>query len=134
MEIRQHERQIRGEPSVKNEDNVYVSAQASAERALRNVTIGRRSYLFAGSNAGGKRAAAKHSVIESAKLNGVKPSLKGLLGQSRPIAYRSTNGRYKRWAIVVTGAASLGCSAPDLICKAQMPHSAASYPAEKVSL
>ena len=44
-----------------------------AERALRCVAIGRKNYLFAGSNAGGRRAAAMYSLIESAKLNGVNP-------------------------------------------------------------
>ena len=44
-----------------------------AERALRCVAIGRKNYLFAGSNAGGHRAAAIYSLIETAKLNGVNP-------------------------------------------------------------
>jgi hypothetical protein len=44
-----------------------------AERALRCVVIGRKNYLFAGSDAGGRRAAALYSLIESAKLNGLNP-------------------------------------------------------------
>src|SRR5207248_10634095 len=44
-----------------------------AERALRSIAIGRKNYLFAGSDAGGRRAAAVYSLIESAKLNGVNP-------------------------------------------------------------
>ena len=44
-----------------------------AERALRCVAIGRKNYLFAGSDAGGRRAAAMYSLIETAKLNGVNP-------------------------------------------------------------
>ncbi|MBV9015394.1 MAG: IS66 family transposase [Alphaproteobacteria bacterium] len=44
-----------------------------AERALRCVAIGRKNYLFAGSDAGGRRAAAMYSLIESAKLSGVNP-------------------------------------------------------------
>jgi transposase len=44
-----------------------------AERALRGVAIGRKNYLFAGSDAGGRRAAAMYSLIETAKLNGVNP-------------------------------------------------------------
>jgi transposase len=44
-----------------------------AERALRGVAIGRKNWLFAGSDAGGRRAAAMYSLIESAKLNGVNP-------------------------------------------------------------
>jgi transposase len=44
-----------------------------AERALRCVAIGRKNYLFAGSDAGGRRAATIYSLIESAKLNGLNP-------------------------------------------------------------
>jgi transposase len=44
-----------------------------AERALRGVAIGRKNWLFAGSDAGGRRAAAMYSLIESAKLNGINP-------------------------------------------------------------
>ena len=44
-----------------------------AERALRCVAIGRKNYLFAGSDAGGHRAAAIYSLIETAKLNRRNP-------------------------------------------------------------
>ena len=44
-----------------------------AERALRGVAVRRRNWLFAGSLAGGERAAALYSVIETAKANGVEP-------------------------------------------------------------
>jgi transposase len=44
-----------------------------AERALRGVAIGRKNYLFAGSDRGGERAAAMYSMIETAKLNGIDP-------------------------------------------------------------
>jgi transposase len=46
-----------------------------AERALRCVAIGRKNYLFAGSDAGGRRAAAMYSLIETAKLNRLNPQL-----------------------------------------------------------
>jgi transposase len=45
----------------------------AAERALRAVAIGRKNYLFAGSDAGGERAAALYALIGSAKLNGLDP-------------------------------------------------------------
>jgi transposase len=45
----------------------------AAERALRPVALGRKNYLFAGSDAGGERAAAIYSLIGSAKLNGLDP-------------------------------------------------------------
>ena len=45
----------------------------AAERALRTVALGRKNYLFAGSDAGGERAAAIYSLIGTAMLNGVEP-------------------------------------------------------------
>lgn len=45
----------------------------AAERALRAVALGRKNYLFAGSDAGGDRAAAMYSLLGSAKLNGLDP-------------------------------------------------------------
>jgi len=44
-----------------------------AERSLRGVALGRKNYLFAGSNRGGECAAAIYSLIGSAKLNGLDP-------------------------------------------------------------
>ena len=46
----------------------------AAERAERAVAIGRKNYLFAGSDTGGERAAAIYTLIGSAKLNGVDPA------------------------------------------------------------
>ena len=45
----------------------------AAERALRAVAIGRKNYLFCGSDAGGERAAAIYSLVGTAKLNGIDP-------------------------------------------------------------
>jgi transposase len=45
----------------------------AAERALRCVALGRKNFLFAGSDAGGERAAALYSLLGSAKLNGYDP-------------------------------------------------------------
>ena len=45
----------------------------AAERALRGVGLGRKNYLFMGSDAGGERAAAVYSLVETAKLNGLDP-------------------------------------------------------------
>ncbi len=45
----------------------------AAERSLRAVALGRKNYLFAGSDAGGERAAAFYSLIGTAKLNGLDP-------------------------------------------------------------
>jgi hypothetical protein len=46
---------------------------SAAERALRAVAVGRRNYLFAGSDAGGERAAVFYSLVGTAKLNGLDP-------------------------------------------------------------
>jgi hypothetical protein len=45
----------------------------AAERALRAVALGRKNYFFAGSDAGGERAAAIYTLIGTAKLNAVDP-------------------------------------------------------------
>lgn len=45
----------------------------AAERSLRAVALGRKNYLFAGSDAGGERAAAIYSLTGTAKLNGLDP-------------------------------------------------------------
>ena len=43
------------------------------ERQIRPVALGRKNYLFAGSDAGGERAAMMYSLINTAKLNGIEP-------------------------------------------------------------
>ena len=45
----------------------------TAERAMKPVAIGRKNYLFVGSEGGGKAAATAYTLIETAKLNGVDP-------------------------------------------------------------
>ena len=45
----------------------------TAERAMRGVALGRKNWLFAGSEGGGKAAAIAYTLIETAKLNGVDP-------------------------------------------------------------
>jgi transposase len=44
-----------------------------AENAMRCVALGRKNYLFAGSNAGGERAASIYTIVRTARLNGVNP-------------------------------------------------------------
>jgi len=48
---------------------------SAAERALRVVALGRKNFLFCGSDAGGHRAAAIYSLLGTAKLNGLDPEL-----------------------------------------------------------
>ncbi len=45
----------------------------AAERAMRAIALGRKNWLFAGSDDGGERAAAMYTLIETAKLNGLDP-------------------------------------------------------------
>ncbi|WP_369807789.1 IS66 family transposase [Paracoccus sp. MKU1] len=45
----------------------------AAERGMRAITLGRKNYLFVGSEAGGKAAAIAYTMIETAKLNAVDP-------------------------------------------------------------
>ena len=45
----------------------------AAERALRCITLGRKSWLFCGSDRGGQRAAVLYSLIGSAKLSNIDP-------------------------------------------------------------
>jgi len=45
----------------------------AAERALRACALGRKNWLFAGSDAGGERAAAIYTLLGTAKLNGLDP-------------------------------------------------------------
>ena len=55
-----------------NDGRIEIDNNA-AERSLRAVALGRKNYLFAGSDSGGERAAAIYSLIGSAKLNGIDP-------------------------------------------------------------
>jgi len=55
-------------------DSVYGEAENnSAERSMRCVALGRKNYLFMGSEVGGKSAAIAYTLIETAKLNGIDP-------------------------------------------------------------
>jgi transposase len=55
----------------------------AAERALRGVSLGRKNFMFMGSDAGGERAAAIYSLVETAKLNELDPEayLRDVLGR-----------------------------------------------------
>jgi transposase len=45
----------------------------AAERAMKAPVLGRKNYLFCGSDAGGQRAACIYTIIETAKLSGINP-------------------------------------------------------------
>lgn len=55
------------------EDGRVCLTNNAAERGLRGIALGRKSWLFCGSDRGGQRAAAMYSLIVTAKMNGVDP-------------------------------------------------------------
>ena len=57
------------------EDGMLEIDNSAAERALRAVALGRKNFLFAGSDCGGERAAAMYTLLGTAKLNGLDPEL-----------------------------------------------------------
>ena len=55
------------------DDGELVPDNSASERALRGVALGRKNWLFAGSDAGGVRAAKLYSLIASAKRHALEP-------------------------------------------------------------
>jgi transposase len=55
------------------DDGRICLSNNAAERALRGIALGRKSWLFAGSDRGGRRAAAMYSLIVTAKMNDIDP-------------------------------------------------------------
>jgi transposase len=55
------------------EDGRICLSNNAAERAIRGIAVGRKNWNFAGSDAGGQRAAAIYTLIETCKSNGVDP-------------------------------------------------------------
>ena len=55
------------------DDGRLCPSNNAAERALRGIAVGRHNWTFAGSDQGGRRAAAIYTLIETAKLNDVDP-------------------------------------------------------------
>jgi transposase len=55
------------------DDGRVCMSNNAAERALRGIALGRKSWLFCGSDRGGQRAAAMYSLIVTAKMNDVDP-------------------------------------------------------------
>ncbi len=55
------------------DDRRVCLSNNAAERALRCVAVGRRNWTFAGSDEGGRRAAAIYSLVQTCRLNNVDP-------------------------------------------------------------
>lgn len=71
-------------------DGTYPIDNNPVENAIRPITLGRKNWLFAGTESAGRRAAAILSLIESAKLNGHDPFvyLKDVLARLPTHPYR----------------------------------------------
>jgi hypothetical protein len=88
------------------EDGRICLSNNAAERELRGIALGRKSWLFAGSDRGGERAAVMLTLIQTAKLNNVDPQawLADVLARiadhaiHRPMSFCRT-GR-PRWSVV----------------------------------
>ena len=57
------------------DDGRICLSNNAAERALRGLALGRKSWLFAGSERGAERAAVMYTLIHTAKLNAVDPQV-----------------------------------------------------------
>ena len=57
------------------EDGRVCLSNNAAERGLRGIALGRKSWLFCGSDRGGQRAAAMYGLIVTAKMNGIDPQV-----------------------------------------------------------
>jgi transposase len=65
------------------DDGLICQSNNSAKRALRGIALGRKAWLFAGSDRGGQRAAMMYSLIVTAKMNDIDPQawLTDILGR-----------------------------------------------------
>lgn len=65
------------------DDGRLEMSNNAAERAIRPLTLGRKNWIFAGADAGGDRAAAIYTLVETAKLNGLDPEayLRDVIGR-----------------------------------------------------
>ncbi len=55
------------------DDGQVCLSNNAAERALRGIALGRKAWLFCGSDRGGQRAAVMYSLIVTAKMNDIDP-------------------------------------------------------------
>ena len=80
----------------------------AAERGIRPLALGRKNYLFCGSDAGGQRAACIYTIIETAKTERHQP---GSLPGRRPRTHRRpSQPRHRRPAALAMGTTASGSS------------------------
>jgi hypothetical protein len=67
----------------------------AAERALRGLALGRRSWLFAGSDRGAERAAIMNTLIMTARLNDIDPKSMACrcVVSAKPMPFRPCNSK-----------------------------------------
>ncbi len=65
----------------------------AAERSIRGIALGRKNWLFAGSDTGGERAAAVYSLIATCKLNGIDPKPISALSSPKSLIIDQSRGR-----------------------------------------
>jgi len=83
---------------------------SAAERAMRPIALGRHNWTFAGSDAGGRRAAAVYSLVETANLHGIDPE--ATCGASSNRSRPSGDPRAQAAAVQPYGPAATARSAP----------------------
>ena len=64
---------IRAAPTGGTCDRHAGDAANAAERAMKPPVLGRKNYLFCGSDAGGRRAACMYTIIETCRMNAIDP-------------------------------------------------------------
>ena len=89
------------------DDGQICLTNNAAERALRGIALGRKSWLFAGSDHGGVRAAVMYTLIGTAKLNDVRPA--GMAGgRPRPHRRPAADPSARTPALVLEGRPATG--------------------------
>jgi hypothetical protein len=64
---------------------------------MKPPVLGRKNYLFCGSDAGGQRAACFYTIIETAKLNGINPEAYLVVREELKICCVAMAFRFRRW-------------------------------------
>jgi transposase len=87
------------------EDGRICLTNNAAERALRGVALGRRSWLFAGSERGGQRAAVMYTLIGTAKLNGNGEIHHVMMSRRKPLLHTDMRARNRTLRSSIQGPA-----------------------------
>ena len=99
------------------DDGCICLSNNAAERALRGIALGRKSWLFAGSDRGGRRAAAMYTLIGTAKLNNVDPQawladVLGRIAETPQSRLDELSGNFPQWTSLLYSCAVERCRHP----------------------